>query len=52
MKALKIFSVGLMAFTGIETEGFVKSGLLGVVVYACLIAIGVTLFCISGRIKS
>lgn len=52
MKAIKIFAVGLMAFCGIETEGFVKSGLIGCVLYACLIALAVTLFCFASGRKS
>lgn len=45
---MKIFAVGLLAFCGIMTESFVTSGLLGCVVYACLVAIAVTLYCVSG----
>lgn len=48
---MKIFSVGLLAFCGILTESFVQSGLLGCVLYACLCAIGVTLFVVAGGKK-
>lgn len=46
---MKALSVGLLAFCGIMTESFIKSGVLGCVLYACLCAIGVTLFCIAPR---
>lgn len=49
---MKIFGIGLMAFVGLLTEQFVRAGLIGCVMYAVLIAIGVTLFCVSGRVKS
>lgn len=42
---MKIFGVGLVAFTGLLTEQFVRAGILGCALYAALIAIGVTLFC-------
>lgn len=45
---MKAISVGLLAFVGIMTESFIKSGLLGCVVYACLVAVAVTLYCVSG----
>lgn len=46
---MKALSVGLLAFCGIMTESFIKSGVLGCVVYACLVAVSVTLFCVCGR---
>lgn len=49
---MKAISVGLVAFCGIMTESFVRAGLIGCVMYAALIAIGVCIFCISGRAKS
>lgn len=49
---MKIFGIGLMAFIGLLTEQFVKAGILGCVLYAILVAIGVCIFCISGRVKS
>ena len=42
---MKALGVGLLAFTGIMTEGFVTSGFLGCVVYAALCVIGVALYC-------
>lgn len=46
---MKIFGVGLVAFTGLLTEQFVRAGILGCALYAALIAIGVTLFCTKVR---
>lgn len=42
---MKAFSVGLMAFAGIMTEGFITSGFWGCVVYVLLCVIGTIMFC-------
>ena len=42
---MKVFGVGLLAFTGIMTESFIKSGFWSCVLYGALVVIACIFYC-------